>query len=209
MHVEPPQADAACRWGKRLFDIVGATLSLLLFAPLMLLVACLIKAQDGGPVLFKQPRVGRGGVEFPCLKFRSMCGDAEGRTAELNHLNEGNEVLFKIRDDPRVTPVGRILRRYSIDELPQLINVLRGSMSLVGPRPPLPGEVRIYGPDVRRRLLVRPGMTGLWQVSGRSELSWRESVRLDLFYVDNWSMVGDLVILGKTLSAVIASRGAY
>lgn len=210
MHVEAPQADAAGRWKKRLFDLVGAGLALLLLTPLMFAVACLIKLEDHGPILFRQPRVGRGGaVLFECLKFRSMCIDAESRLAEVKHLNESDGVLFKLRADPRCTQIGRILRRYSLDELPQLVNVMRGHMSLVGPRPPLPGEVEIYGDDVRRRLLVRPGLTGLWQVSGRSELSWRESVRLDLYYVDNWSMVGDLIILAKTWRAVLTSTGAY
>jgi exopolysaccharide biosynthesis polyprenyl glycosylphosphotransferase len=209
MHVEPPQADAAGRWSKRLFDLVGASLLLCFLAPVMLVIAAVIKLDDGGPVLFRQARVGKNGKTFDCLKFRSMCVDAEQRLAEVQHLNESDGVLFKMRADPRATRVGRFLRRYSLDELPQLINVVDGTMSLVGPRPPLQSEVDVYGSDVHRRLLVRPGMTGLWQVSGRSQLSWRESVRLDLYYVDNWSMMGDLVILAKTLRAVIASRGAY
>ena len=209
MHIEPPQADAAGRWSKRLFDLVGASLLLCFFAPVMLVIASVIKLDDGGPVLFRQARVGRNGTMFDCFKFRSMCVDAEQRLAALQHLNETDGVLFKLRADPRITRLGRFLRRFSLDELPQLINVVEGSMSLVGPRPPLQSEVDVYGLDVHRRLLVRPGMTGLWQVSGRSELSWRESVRLDLYYVDNWSMMGDLIILAKTLRAVVASRGAY
>jgi lipopolysaccharide/colanic/teichoic acid biosynthesis glycosyltransferase len=168
-----------------------------------------VKLYDGGPVLFRQPRAGRDGESFPMLKFRSMVVDAEAQLASVAHLNESDGVLFKIRSDPRVTPVGRFLRKYSLDELPQLFNVLRGQMSLVGPRPPLPSEVDRYGSDDRRRLLVRPGMTGLWQVSGRSELSWNEAVRLDLNYVDKWSMLTDLVIMAKTLRAVLASSGAY
>ena len=143
------------------------------------------------------------------LKFRSMVADAEDRLHDVRHLNECDGVLFKIRADPRVTRAGRLLRKYSIDELPQLFNVLRGQMSLVGPRPPLPSEVEAYGADDHRRLLVRPGMTGLWQVSGRSELPWTEAVRLDLYYVDNWSMLTDLVIMAKTLRAVLAASGAY
>jgi exopolysaccharide biosynthesis polyprenyl glycosylphosphotransferase len=209
MHIEPPQADAAGRWSKRLFDIVGAAVLLCLLAPFMFMVALVIKMDDGGPVLFRQRRVGKNGEGFDCLKFRSMCVDAEQRLGEIQHLNDCDEVLFKMRSDPRTTRIGRFLRRFSIDELPQLLNVLTGTMSLVGPRPPLRREVEVYGSDVHRRLLVRPGMTGLWQVSGRSQLSWRESVRLDLYYVDNWSMMGDLVILGKTLRAVLASSGAY
>ena len=209
MHVEPPQADAAGRWSKRLFDVVGAGFALLVFSPLMLLVAVLIKYEDGGPVLFRQIRIGRDGEAFQCFKFRSMCIDAEEQRADLHEHNEADGVLFKMQNDPRVTGIGRFLRRYSFDELPQLFNVLRGTMSLVGPRPPLPEEVDEYGDDVRRRLLVRPGMTGLWQVSGRSQLNWRETVRLDLFYVDNWSMVSDLIILMKTIRAVIRAHGAY
>jgi lipopolysaccharide/colanic/teichoic acid biosynthesis glycosyltransferase len=146
---------------------------------------------------------------FECLKLRSMCIDAEEKLTEISDQNESDGLLFKMHHDPRVTAVGGFLRRFSLDELPQLFNVLRGEMSLVGPRPPLASEVSAYTEDVRRRLLVRPGMTGLWQVSGRSQLSWRESVRLDLYYVDNWSMIGDLVILAKTFRAVITSRGAY
>jgi lipopolysaccharide/colanic/teichoic acid biosynthesis glycosyltransferase len=143
------------------------------------------------------------------IKFRSMVVDAEARLADLAHLNEADSVLFKIKHDPRITPIGRYLRKFSIDEMPQLFNVLRGDMSLVGPRPPLPSEVDTYATDVSRRLLVRPGMTGLWQVSGRSSLSWDESVRLDLYYVDNWSMSSDLMIMAKTVKAVVASEGAY
>jgi lipopolysaccharide/colanic/teichoic acid biosynthesis glycosyltransferase len=153
--------------------------------------------------------VGRGGKEFVIYKFRTMYVDAEARIAELRHLNEGDGVLFKMRNDPRVTRVGRALRRYSLDELPQLFNVLRGQMSLVGPRPPLPSEVAAYADDVRRRLAVKPGMTGLWQVSGRSDLPWEEAVRLDLRYVENWSLSMDLVIMLRTLTAVVRSSGAY
>ena len=143
------------------------------------------------------------------LKFRSMVVDAERRLDQVARYNESDGILFKIRSDPRVTPIGKWLRRYSIDELPQLFNVLRGEMSLVGPRPPLLAEVERYHDDVHRRLLVRPGLTGLWQVSGRSELSWKETVRLDLYYVDNWSMLSDLVIMAKTVRAVLGSSGAY
>jgi len=168
-----------------------------------------VKATSRGPVLFRQTRVGRGGAEFSMLKFRSMCVDAEERKAELHALSEGNGVLFKMKQDPRVTPIGRVLRRLSLDELPQLFNVLRGEMSLVGPRPPLPAEVALYAPDDTRRMLVKPGLTGLWQVSGRSDLTWEESVRLDLRYVDNWSMALDLLILCKTARAVLRGGGAY
>ena len=160
-----------------------------------------MRLSSPGPAIFKQVRTGRDGKEFTLLKFRSMYVDAEKRRAELEHRNERAEgLLFKIRDDPRVTPVGRFLRRFSLDELPQLINVMQGKMSLVGPRPPLPEEVALYQDDVRRRLLVKPGLTGLWQISGRSDLDWDESVRLDLRYVENWSFTLDLMILWKTMS---------
>lgn len=209
LHVEQPQADKAGGWSKRGFDLVVASVLLFLVAPVLAVVALVVKLQDGGPVLFHQARVGRSGQKFEMLKFRSMAPDAEDRLAELQLLNESDGLLFKIKEDPRITPVGRFMRRYSIDELPQLFNVLRGEMSLVGPRPPLLTEVDQYGDDVRRRLLVRPGLTGLWQISGRSSLSWDEAVRLDLFYVDNWTMTSDLVIMAKTLRAVLGATGAY
>jgi lipopolysaccharide/colanic/teichoic acid biosynthesis glycosyltransferase len=168
-----------------------------------------IKATSKGPVVFRQERIGLRGRPFTLLKFRTMVAGADLLLDGLREQNEADGPLFKLRQDPRVTRVGAVLRRYSIDELPQLWNVLRGQMSLVGPRPPLPHEAASYGSDMRRRLRVRPGMTGLWQVSGRSDLSWDETVRLDLFYVDNWSMVQDLNILVRTVSAVLGSRGAY
>ncbi|MDV3222372.1 sugar transferase [Intrasporangium sp.] len=210
VHVEQPQSLGASRGLKRTFDVVGAGVSLLLCSPIMLAVAVAIKLQDGGPVLFRQTRVGRDGELFECLKFRSMVVDAEARLSAVTHLKHDPEhVLFKAQTDPRVTPVGRFIRRFSIDELPQLANVIAGEMSLVGPRPALPAEVRRYSPDVQRRLHVRPGMTGLWQVSGRSDLPWEDTVRLDLYYVDNWSLVQDLSIVIKTIRAVLSSRGAY
>jgi exopolysaccharide biosynthesis polyprenyl glycosylphosphotransferase len=209
LHLESPQADDAGGLAKRIMDFSGALLGMILISPVLLLVLTLIKLEDGGPVLFRQSRVGRNGRTFGMLKFRSMVPDAEKQLEKVRDLNECDAVLFKMKSDPRVTRVGRFLRRYSLDELPQLWNVLRGDMSLVGPRPPLPSEVDAYDGDVRRRLLVRPGMTGLWQVSGRSTLTWRESVRLDLYYVDNWSMVGDLMIIAKTVRAVLLSQGAY
>lgn len=164
-----------------------------------------------GPILFRQERVGYNGGHFHMFKFRSMVIDAEARLLDLQDGErlEGNSVMFKMRDDPRVTPVGRFLRRYSLDELPQLFNVFGGSMSLVGPRPPLEREVDQYEQHVHRRFLVKPGITGLWQISGRSNLSWEDTVRLDLFYVENWSLTGDLLILWKTAKAVVASDGAY
>ena len=159
--------------------------------------------------MFRQVRIGRHGKPFVIHKFRSMYVDAEERLAELSHLNEADGELFKMRDDPRVTPVGKYLRRFSLDELPQFFDVLLGRMSLVGPRPPLPTEVDRYASLVRRRLVVKPGITGLWQVSGRSDLSWDESVRLDLLYVENWSLALDIAILMKTAMAVLRRRGAY
>ncbi len=207
--VERPQALASLRWIKRTADAIGAALLLLAAAPVMALVALAIKLEDGGPVLFKQTRVGRKGELFECLKFRSMAMDAEERLAELQHLNEGAGPLFKMTDDPRITRVGRFIRRFSIDELPQFWNALVGDMSLVGPRPALPDEVARYDFDARRRLDARPGLTGLWQVSGRSDLSWEDSVRLDIYYVDNWSVVQDLMILAKTARAVLLPSGAY
>ena len=194
---------------KELVDRIGAALLLLTFFPLLLGSVIAIRATSPGPALFKQERIGRGGVPFTIWKFRTMYVDAEQRLAGLQHLNESNAVLFKMREDPRVTRVGKILRRFSIDELPQLINVLRGNMSLVGPRPPLKSEVATYAPDTRRRLAVKPGMTGLWQVSGRSDLSWEEAVRLDLRYVERWSLSLDLVILLRTITAVARTQGAY
>lgn len=209
LHVEHPRLSGGSRVMKELMDRVGAALLLVLSAPLLVVIAMALRIDSPGPALFKQVRVGRDGREFVIYKFRTMYTDAEARLAELKHLNEHDGVLFKIRDDPRVTAMGRWMRRYSLDELPQLLNVLLGQMSLVGPRPPLPREVAEYAADVWRRLAVKPGMTGLWQVSGRSDLPWEEAVRLDLRYVENWSMSMDLLILLRTLTAVARSSGAY
>jgi len=189
--------------------VLGSSLLILLSAPVMLAVAWAISVEDGGPVLFRQRRTGLKGEDFDCLKFRSMVVDAEQRLDGLQAHNHGAGVLFKLKDDPRITRVGRFIRRFSLDELPQFFNVLSGRMSLVGPRPALPSEVARYQEHVLRRLDVRPGMTGLWQVSGRSDLPWDETVRLDLYYVDNWSMLQDLNILGRTFGAVVRPRGAY
>lgn len=209
IHVTTPTLEGGQRVAKRLFDIAAAVLLLILASPAMLLVALLIRFDSPGPVLFRQERVGMEGNRFSMIKFRSMVVDAEGRLAELARKNEGSGPLFKMKYDPRVTRLGGFLRRFSVDELPQLLNVISGSMSLVGPRPPLPKEVEAYESDVRRRLLVKPGLTGLWQVSGRSNLSWQDSVRLDLYYVENWSLAGDLVIILRTVRAVFRSTGAY
>ena len=209
VHVDAPRTLRASHWAKRTFDVLGSLGIMLLISPVWLATALTVKLHDGGPVLFRQTRIGRDGRPFSCLKFRSMVVEAEQLRAELEVNHERSAVLFKMAEDPRVTRPGRLIRRLSIDELPQLWNVLRGQMSLVGPRPPLPHEAARYGSDMSRRLRVRPGMTGLWQVSGRSDLSWDETVRLDLYYVDNWSMVQDLNILARTVSAVLSSRGAY
>ena len=210
LHVEEPEFTGMRRLLKGAFDRTAAFAVLVLALPLILVIALGVKLTSTGPVIFKQTRTGRQGREFTLFKFRSMFADAEARRAELaNHNDRAEGLLFKMRADPRITPVGRWLRRFSLDELPQLVNILFGHMSLVGPRPPLPDEVALYEEDVRRRLLVKPGLTGLWQVSGRSDLTWEESVRLDLRYVENWSFALDLMILWKTGSAISRGRGAY
>jgi exopolysaccharide biosynthesis polyprenyl glycosylphosphotransferase len=209
LHLERPAISGARRISKNVFDrVVGVALTMLML-PVMIAIALAIKIGSPGPVLFRQTRIGVDGSEFTMLKFRSMVMDAEARKAELLASNDGNGVLFKMKKDPRVTSVGAIIRRFSLDELPQLWNIVRGDMSLVGPRPPLPEEVAEYSDDATRRLRVRPGLTGLWQVSGRSDLSWEESLRLDLRYVDNWTLALDLAILWRTLRAVLRGSGAY
>lgn len=194
---------------KRAFDLVMGTILLVLLSPIFLVITIAVRRDSPGPAIFTQERVGLNGKPFHMLKFRSMVVDAESHLPTLLDRTDGNGVLFKLRRDPRVTRVGAVLRRYSLDELPQLINVLRGEMSLVGPRPPLASEVELYDDWALRRLLVRPGMTGLWQTQGRSDLSWDDSVRLDLYYVENWSLTGDLVILYRTARAVMHGHGAY
>ena len=193
---------------KRAFDVCVSALALLVLSPLLLAIAFAVRT-DGGPALFMQERIGLDGRRFRLLKFRSMVPDAEDMLSNLLAFSDGNGVLFKMHDDPRVTHVGSVLRRFSLDELPQLWNVVRGDMSLVGPRPALPEEVARYDVDPTRRLVVKPGLTGLWQVSGRSDLTWAESVRLDVQYVDNWSLRLDLRILVRTVRAVLGHRGAY
>jgi exopolysaccharide biosynthesis polyprenyl glycosylphosphotransferase len=211
IHVETPRYEGMKRFSKRAFDIVSSVVLLVVLTPLLVAVALGVRLSTPGAVLFRQERVGLNGSHFEMLKFRSMVVDAEERLVEVSALmrTEGNTVMFKMKNDPRVTPIGGFLRRYSLDELPQLFNVLGGSMSLVGPRPPLDTEVAIYENHVHRRFLVKPGITGLWQVSGRSDLSWEDTVRLDLYYVENWSITGDLVILWRTFRAVIRRDGAY
>jgi exopolysaccharide biosynthesis polyprenyl glycosylphosphotransferase len=208
LHVEEPKLSGLVWLFKNVMDRVFAAVLLGIFAPVFAAIAVMIKMTDRGPVFFSQTRVGREGKTFRVWKFRTMYTDAEDRLAHLVDQNESDGLLFKIRDDPRVIPVGRFLRRCSLDELPQLINVVKGEMSLVGPRP-LPADDGDFLGDVRRRLLVRPGMTGLWQVSGRSDLSWDDAVRLDLYYVDNWSLAFDLMILWRTLGVVFGRKGAF
>ncbi|ADX74178.1 glycosyl transferase possibly involved in lipopolysaccharide synthesis [Pseudarthrobacter phenanthrenivorans Sphe3] len=209
IHVTTPTLEGGQRVVKRLFDVIVSAALIIFALPLMTLLALLVKIDSPGPVLFRQDRVGIEGARFKMLKFRTMVVDAERLLPGLMDKSEGNGVLFKLKDDPRVTRVGRFLRKFSLDELPQLFNIFLGAMSLVGPRPPLPSEVEAYESDVRRRLLVKPGLTGLWQVSGRSNLSWQDSVRLDLYYVENWSLAADLVILLRTVRAVFHGTGAY
>src|SRR6266581_3876124 len=210
LQVEAPRFSGFHRLFKGAIDRLVAGVALLVLSPLLIAITVRIRTTSHGPAFFRQTRVGRDGSTFTILKFRSMYLDAEDRKESLAAYNEANDgLLFKMRDDPRITRVGAVLRRYSLDELPQLVNVLLGSMSLVGPRPPLPSEVAQYGDDVRRRLLVKPGLTGLWQISGRSDLSWTESVRLDLRYVENWSLALDLMILWKTARVVLKPNGAY
>ena len=192
------------------FDFGFALAALIGVSPLLFIAAIAIKLTSRGPVFYRSERIGLDGKPFTMIKFRTMVVDAEARLADYLSSNEiDGGVMFKMREDPRVTPVGKVLRRYSIDELPQFINVLKQDMSVVGPRPPLRREVESYNGDIKRKLLVKPGVTGLWQISGRSNLSWEKSVRLDLSYVDNWSMITDVGIIFKTVSAVARAEGAY
>ena len=209
LSVEQPQFEGWRRVVKGGMDRLVAACALIVLSPALLVMALAVRLTSPGPVLYRQERVGVNGRSFTMLKFRSMVADADQRLDDIRHANISNGLLFKMRQDPRVTPMGRWMRRLSLDELPQLINVLTGSMSLVGPRPPLPSEVAQYDSSVSRRLLVKPGLTGLWQISGRSDLPWEEAVRLDLRYVENWSLAWDLSILCKTAAAVLQSRGAY
>jgi exopolysaccharide biosynthesis polyprenyl glycosylphosphotransferase len=210
IHVEKPQYDGAKRFQKRAFDVCFSAMVLLAVSPLIVVATIAVKLTSKGPVFYKSERIGMDGRPFKIIKIRTMFDGAEAQLAQLAEMNEiDGGVIFKIRQDPRITPVGRFLRRYSIDELPQIINVLRREMSVVGPRPSPSSEVETYDQRVRRRLLVRPGITGLWQVSGRCDLSWDDFVRLDLSYVENWSMMSDLVIAVKTVRAVLSGSGAY
>ncbi|NLT56161.1 MAG: sugar transferase [Actinomycetales bacterium] len=207
--VEEPEFTGLRRVAKACLDYSGAAAGTVVLLPVFLLIGLAVRLSSPGPVLFRQRRIGKDGRPFSMHKFRSMYADAEERLSQVLELNESDGVMFKIREDPRITPVGRVIRRYSLDELPQLLDVLLGRMSLVGPRPPLEQEVARYEEDTRRRLLVKPGITGLWQVSGRSDLTWEETVRLDLSYVENWSFGLDLSIIFRTIRAVLAREGAY
>jgi exopolysaccharide biosynthesis polyprenyl glycosylphosphotransferase len=207
--ISPVQRSGWRGMAKRVLDVVGATTGLLLMAPVLVLIALAIKLNSSGPVLFQQERVGRDGKPFRMLKFRTMVRNAEELMANLVRQNEADGPLFKLKNDPRVTRVGHLLRRLSLDEFPQLWNVLRGEMSLVGPRPALPHEVTDWGPELHQRLRVKPGITGMWQVNGRSNASFEDYVRLDLYYVDNWSLLTDLAIVAKTVIAVLRRQGAY
>jgi exopolysaccharide biosynthesis polyprenyl glycosylphosphotransferase len=205
IHVETPRFSLGQRVVKRLFDIAGALLFIVVLSPVLIAVAIAVSTTSSGPLLYRQQRIGQHGRPFSMLKFRSMRVGAERELkALLDAQGTSEKPLFKVKDDPRITPVGRFIRKYSLDELPQLFNVLGGSMSIVGPRPQIAAEVALYTDAARRRLLARPGLTGLWQVSGRSSLDWEDAVRLDLYYVENWSLVGDLAILAKTAKAVLA-----
>lgn len=209
IHVSTPKLTGGKKVGKRAFDMVIAGSLLLILSPVFLIIALSVKISSRGPVFYRQTRVGLRGTTFEMLKFRSMRPNADAELASLLEAQgSADKPLFKVENDPRITPLGRVLRKYSLDELPQLFNVLGGSMSLVGPRPQRDGEVALYDDAAHRRLYVSPGMSGLWQVSGRSNLSWEESIRLDLYYVENWSLMGDVVILFKTFKAVFASTGA-
>ncbi|SEC02305.1 exopolysaccharide biosynthesis polyprenyl glycosylphosphotransferase [Streptomyces sp. 2231.1] len=209
LHILPPARRGVPVLVKAAMDRVGALLLLVLLAPLLLALALAVRLGSPGPAFYRQLRVGRDNTRFPMWKFRTMVVGADRLKSELAASNENDGHMFKMRRDPRVTPLGRILRRYSLDELPQLFNVLLGHMSLVGPRPPVPEEVLMYNQIEMRRLHVRPGLTGLWQVSGRSDLSWHETVALDLRYVDNWSLAGDMNVMARTVRAVLDGQGAY
>lgn len=209
VHVSTPKLTGGSRLLKRLFDVVGSASLLVVLLPLLAIIAIFVKLSSPGPIFYAQERIGVGGTTFKMYKFRSMVEDADARLqALLQAQGSSDKPLFKVQDDPRITPIGRILRRYSLDELPQLLNVLLGSMSMVGPRPQRESEVALYDDAAHRRLYVSPGMSGLWQVSGRSNLSWEESIELDLYYVENWSLMQDLVILFRTFKAVVATEGA-
>lgn len=208
MHVEIPSFEGGHHVVKRVVDIVLSCVALIILAPVFALIGLLVR-KDSGPAFFSQERVGRDGRKFKIYKFRSMIVNAEAELEKLKEQNEGSGPLFKLKEDPRITKVGAWIRKYSLDELPQILNVLRGDMSLVGPRPPLPSEVSHYEGHTGRRLFIKPGLTGLWQINGRSNLDWEESVRLDLYYVENWSLTGDFMIMWRTFKVMMKPCGAY
>jgi len=208
IYLEPVRNYGWRAFAKRTFDILFAGGLLVLLAPVIMIVALAVKFGSHGPVFFSQQRVGRGGKIFTIHKFRSMVVGAESQLDDLQSYNEADGPLFKMRDDPRVTRVGRVLRRTSLDELPQLVNVVRGEMSMVGPRPALPSEAAQWEPKLRQRLRVRPGLTGMWQVHGRSDASFNSYGRLDLYYVDNWSLIADLGIIARTGPCLLRRDGA-
>lgn len=209
IHVSTPRLDGLSGVLKRSIDVIASGLGLLVISPLLLVIGLIVK-KDGGPAFYSQERIGKNGVPFKMWKFRSMVTNADELKAQLIAEHGGGDaLLFKMKDDPRITPIGKFIRRYSIDELPQLWNVFIGDMSLVGPRPQVQDEVNQYTKEAYRRLLVSPGLTGLWQVSGRSKLTWEEALRFDLYYVENWSLAGDIAILFRTVKAVVGKDGAY
>jgi exopolysaccharide biosynthesis polyprenyl glycosylphosphotransferase len=204
IHVSYPAFEGVKRLSKRVFDLVGSTLLILATSPILIAVAIAVKRSSPGNIIYRQQRIGRGGVSFGMLKFRSMAQDADDQLESLlDAQGKSDTPLFKVTNDPRITPIGHTLRRYSLDELPQLFNVFLGEMSLVGPRPQRAAEVALYDDAAHRRLIMKPGMSGLWQVSGRSNLSWEDSIRLDLYYVENWSLTTDITILWRTVRAVV------
>lgn len=209
VHVSTPRLEGGAAVAKRVFDVIGSGLALVVLSPFLLLIAALVKLDSPGPVFFHQERIGKDEAPFTMHKFRSMVAGAERQVGELMEASGGAVAFFKIKDDPRITRFGAFIRKFSIDELPQLWNVLVGDMSMVGPRPQVRAEVDTYGKYDHRRLMVKPGITGLWQVSGRNDLSLEDSVRLDLYYVENWSLMQDLVILLRTVRAVFIKDGAY
>lgn len=210
VHVAFPAFEGVKRFSKRMFDVAGSALLIVLCSPILIIVAIAVKTGSPGDLVYRQERIGRHGVPFGMLKFRSMASNADDQLESLlDAQGTSDKPLFKVMNDPRITPVGRVIRKYSLDEFPQLFNVLRGTMSLVGPRPQRSIEVDLYDDAAHRRLIMKPGMSGLWQVSGRSRLNWEDAIRLDLYYVENWSMTGDIIFLWRTLRAITTAEGAY
>jgi exopolysaccharide biosynthesis polyprenyl glycosylphosphotransferase len=208
LHLDEAALSRPQRLAKRTLDLVGSILLIIALSPVLLACGIAVRTSSAGPIIFRQPRIGRAGQTFTMLKFRSMCAGADGERAKLRAQHDHDDPMFKLHHDPRITSAGRVLRRWSLDELPQLFNVLGGSMSLVGPRPHPLDDVDRYGIEAFRRLALKPGMTGLWQVEGRSDLTWQEALQLDLYYVERWSLATDIVLLARTVRAVLQGRGA-